>query len=123
MQHDYTNPTDQLLICLIIYTIPPLFFSFLNWALTGDMGVVKDNMELEYRSWSGKRKLTYDLMSLIATLGLCLVVFASTQAMPIDNLALLSVTLMGACSARAIYAIFFKVKVYHEYRNYIMASM
>jgi hypothetical protein len=94
--------------------------------LIGDLGVLKDILELEYRSWSSKRRLTSDLMSLIATLGLCVLVVVSsqvTQPTTIENLSLLSVTLMGACAAGAIYAIFFRVKAYLEYRNYIMASM
>eukprot|EP00884_Botryococcus_braunii_P018534 jgi/Botrbrau1/5364/Bobra.0346s0034.1 len=83
-----------------------------------------ENMELEYRIWSNKRRLTFDLISMIGTFFLSLSGFLSVAREPsIDSLYLIFLIVMLTVSAGAILTITFKKATFVIWRDHVMASM
>eukprot|EP00884_Botryococcus_braunii_P018514 jgi/Botrbrau1/5346/Bobra.0346s0020.2 len=82
------------------------------------------NLEQEYWAWSNKRRLVYDLMSMIGTLYLSITAVSAVSSMPeIDFLYVRAMQTMGALSATTILLIIFKKSMFHVCRNFIMSTM
>eukprot|EP00884_Botryococcus_braunii_P018524 jgi/Botrbrau1/5355/Bobra.0346s0026.1 len=82
------------------------------------------DLEQEYSMWWKKRKLTFDLMSMIATLGLTTSSqYSASKIVDVDAPLVIAVRVMAALAAAAILVIIFKEDLYYMYRDFIMACM
>lgn len=84
----------------------------------------KDDLEREHRIWSHKKRLKFDMLSMLVTLGLSTAGLVSVAQEPsVDYLYFVSLQVMLALSAAAILMINFREAAFLIWRDYFMASM
>jgi hypothetical protein len=85
---------------------------------------LQEKLNQEYWAWSKKKGLVHDLLSMIGTLGFCVVGVISASTMgSLDRMFLAAMWAMIALSAASVISIILMEKVFCSYRDFVMAAM